>query len=114
FIESLGLDRRLRCGIVRKVTEWPVTIDKRYHDAVILDLDSVVAETAPGAVQARDATVPLLRRLQDVGVATAVHSSTRDCAQLLCSAGIDELVSVVVDAAETVGDRDAAVPTKTA
>ena len=114
MIGSLGLDQRSRCGIVREVTERRVTIDRRYHDAVILDLDSVIAETAPGAGQVRDSTVPLLRRLQDVGVATGVHSSTRDCAQLLCSAGIDDLVSVVVDAAETVGDGDAAVLTKTA
>ena len=96
------------------VTEWPATIDTRHHDAVILGLDCVIAETAPGAVQARDSTVPLLRRLQDVGIATAVHSATRDCGQLLRSAGIDDLVSTVVDEAATAGDRDAAVLTKTA
>jgi alpha,alpha-trehalase len=100
------------------VTEWPATVDRRYHDAVILGLDGVVIETAPGVVEARDSTVPLLRRLRDVGVATAVYSSTRDCAQVLRAAGIDELVSVVADEAGNVGgvrpvrcvviDRDAA------
>jgi alpha,alpha-trehalase len=85
------------------VTDWPATIDRRYHDAVILGLDSVVIETAPGVVEARDSTVPLLRRLRDVGVATAVYSSTRDCAQVLRAAGIDELVSVVADEAGNVG-----------
>lgn len=96
------------------VTEWPATVDRRYHDAVILGLDSVITETAPGAVQARDSTVPLLRRLRDVGVATAVYSSTRDCAQTLRAAGIDELVSVVAGEAQTAGKPDAAVLTETA
>ncbi|HWT49343.1 MAG TPA: trehalose-phosphatase, partial [Mycobacterium sp.] len=104
------------CGIVTQVTEWPATVDRRYHDAVILGLDCLVAETPPGAteiIETRDSTVPLLRRLRDVGVATAVYSSTRDCAQVLRAAGIDDLVSVVVDATETTGKRDA-VLTQTA
>ena len=88
------------------MTEWPATIDRRYHDAVILGLDSVVTETIPGAVEALDSTVPLLRRLRDVGVATAVYSSTRDCAQLLRAAGIDELVDI--------GEPGLAVLTETA
>jgi len=79
------------------VTEWPATIDRRYHDAVILNLDCVVAESAPDAVEALDSVVPLLRRLRDVGVATAVYSGSQDCAQALRTAQIDELVSVVVD-----------------
>src|SRR6516225_1912572 len=87
-------------GIVTGVTEWPATIDRRYHDAVILGIDSVVTETAPGVVEALDSAVPLLRRLRDVGVATAVYSSTRDCAQVLRATGIDELVSAPVDVAE--------------
>ncbi len=77
------------------MTEWPATIDRRYHDAVLLGLDSIVSETPAGGAEARDSTVPLLRRLRDVGVATAVHSPVRDCAQLLRAAGIDDLVGVV-------------------
>ncbi len=98
------VDRRLRCGIVTKVTEWAATVDRRYHDAVILGLDSVITETASGTteiIETRDSTVPLLRRLRDVGVATAIYSSARDCAQVLRAAGIVDLVSLVVDEAET-------------
>jgi len=96
------------------VTEWPATIDRRYHDAVILGLDSVVNETAPGVFEARDSTVPLLRRLQDVGAATAVYSSTRDCAQVLRAAGIDELVSVLLGQAEIAEGLDAGALAETA
>jgi len=85
------------------VTEWPATVDRRYHDAAILGLDTVVAETATGGAEARDSTVPFLRRLQDAGVATAVCSPGRDCAQVLRAAGIDDLVGVVDgDVARTV------------
>jgi phosphoglycolate phosphatase-like HAD superfamily hydrolase len=109
LIEPLGLDRRLRCGIVREVTEWPVTIDRRYHDAVILDLDSVVTKPENGRAQAFESAVPLLRRLRDGGVATAVYSSTRDCAETLRVAGISELVSISVDESETAGEPNLSV-----
>ena len=95
------------------MTEWAATIDRRYHDAAILELDCVVTETPPGAVHIRDSTVPLLRRLRDVGVATAIRSPTGERAQVLGAAGLDDLVSVVVDAAGTAGRRDAAVLTET-
>jgi alpha,alpha-trehalase len=95
------------------VTEWPATIDRRYYDAVIFNLDCVVTMTAPDAVEALDSTVPLLRRLQDVGVATAIYSRSQDCAQVLRAAGIDELVSVLVDE-ETAGKLDPAVLAETA
>src|SRR5438309_63992 len=81
--------------IVAEVTEWPATIDRRYHDAVILGLDSVATEMPLDGAEARDSTVPLLRRLRDAGVAAAVYSASRDCAQVLRAAGIDDLVSVV-------------------
>lgn len=77
------------------MTEWPATVDKRYHDAVILGLDAVITEAANDGVEACDSTVPLLRRVRDTGVATAVYSAERDCAQLLRAAGIDDLVGVV-------------------
>ncbi|UXA08366.1 trehalose-phosphatase [Mycobacterium sp. SMC-2] len=91
------------------VTEWPVTVDRRYHDAVIFGLDCVVAQRAPGVVEARDSTAALLRRLREVGVATAVYSVARDCAPLLRSAGIDQLVDVAVCAADTAGRGEAAL-----
>ncbi|WP_406815393.1 trehalose-phosphatase [Mycobacterium sp. M23085] len=78
------------------MTEWPATIDRRYHDAVILGLDTVVTETASGVVEERGSAGPLLRRLRDVGAATAVYSSTPECLQVLRAAGVDELVSIVV------------------
>ncbi len=67
------------------MTEWPATIDRRYHDAVIFDLDAMVAETRRSGIQALDSTVPLLRRLREVGVAAAVYSSGRDCARGFCT-----------------------------
>ncbi|OBI55611.1 trehalose-phosphatase [Mycobacterium sp. E796] len=85
----------MRSGIVTGVTEWPATVDRRYHDAVILGLDSVATEIPHDGVEPRDSTVPLLRRLRDVGVATAVYSQRRDCAQVLRAAGIDDLVGEV-------------------
>lgn len=60
-----GLDPDRRCGIVTNVTQWPVTIDRRYHDAVILDMDSVIISTEPAHPHA---DVPLLRQLRDIGV----------------------------------------------
>lgn len=79
------------------MTEWPATIDRRYHDAVIFDLDCMVAEGGAGAVQVCDSTVPLLRRLREVGAATAVCSTTRECATALRAAGVAELVDVLID-----------------
>jgi alpha,alpha-trehalase len=96
------------------VTEWPATIDRRYHDAVLLGLDCVITETAAGAFEACEPTVPLLRRLRAAGVATAVYSSTRGCAQALRDAGVDELVSVVSDGVEAVGEPGPAVLTEMA
>ncbi len=111
---SRGVDPGSQSGIVTEVTEWPATIDRRYHDAVLLGLGSVITETASGAIAARDSTVPLLRRLRDVGVATAVYSSTPDCAQVLRAAGIDELVGVLTEGVKTVREPDPAVLTETA
>jgi hypothetical protein len=47
------------------VTEWPVTIDRRYHAAVFLHLGSAIPDKTDAHIV--DAAVPLLRRLQDVG-----------------------------------------------
>ncbi|WP_231639182.1 trehalose-phosphatase [Mycobacterium sp. Marseille-P9652] len=91
------------------MTEWPATIDRRYHDAVIFKLCSLVHETGAGtpaaAVETRDSTIPLLRRLRDAGIATAVYSTVRDCAPVVRAAGLNDLVTAIVDG---VGRRDAA------
>jgi alpha,alpha-trehalase len=97
------------CGIVTRVTEWPATIDRRYHDAVIMNLAAVVADTASGDAHAFDSTVPLLHRLRGAGVATAVYSSSRNCAQVLRAAGIDQLADVAVSEVTTSGMLDSAV-----
>jgi alpha,alpha-trehalase len=81
------------------MTEWPAAVDRRYHDAVIFDLDGLVADTASGGVRAFDSTVPLLRRLREVGAAPAVYSCGRNCAEVLHAAGIDEFVRLQGSAA---------------
>ncbi|WP_420866044.1 trehalose-phosphatase [Mycobacterium lacus] len=78
---------------------------------MIFDLDAVVIDGASVGVRTFDSTLPLLRRLHDAGIATAVCSSTRctrDCARVLRAAGIHEVVSVGV------GKPAAAVLTETA
>ena len=80
----------------------PVTIDPRYHDAVIFDLDGVVTDKLHDplvdGVPVFESTVALVRRLQDAGVATAVYSSRRNCEQVLKAAGVDDLFPVRIDA----------------
>ena len=73
----------------------PVTVDPRYHDAVIFNLDAVVTDT--DGVPAFESTINLVRKLLDVGVATAVYSVCPGGQQLLKSAGIDDLFGVCVD-----------------
>lgn len=80
------------------MTEWPATLDKRYHDAVIFNLDCVVSQPAPETAKARDSAAPLLRRLRDAGIAAAVYSRTPGCGLVLRSAGMDESFGVVIEA----------------
>jgi alpha,alpha-trehalase len=77
----------------------PVTVDPRYHDAVIFNLDAVLTKTDGGAPLG--STINLLRKILDVGVATAVYSLCPGGQQLLKSAGIDDLFSVCVDGGPT-------------
>ena len=49
----------------------PVTVDPRYHDAVIFNLDAVLTDI--DGVAAVESTIKLARKLLDVGVATAVY-----------------------------------------
>lgn len=72
-----------------------MTIDPRLHDAVIFDLEGVVTDTA--SMRAVPATLALIRKLADAGVATAVYSVSSDCEQILAAAGIHDVFDVCVD-----------------
>jgi alpha,alpha-trehalase len=71
----------------------PVTVDPRYHDAVLFDLDGARADDAAHV----GATVDLARKLQSAGVATAAYSSSPHCRQELKDAGVDDLFGVCID-----------------
>ncbi len=76
----------------------PVTIDPRLHDAVIFDLDSVVAR--PGTDDSAIAsTVVLARKLREAGLATAAYSPAGRCEQVLEAAGIAGSFAVRIDGA---------------
>ncbi|BBY62221.1 trehalose-phosphatase [Mycolicibacterium helvum] len=68
----------------------PVAIDPRYHDAVLFDLDGV-------GVSMSESTLALVRRLDELGVGTAVYSASRNCTAVLESAGIGGYFPVRVD-----------------
>ena len=80
----------------------PVTIDPRYHDAVLLDLDGALTSDVP----LFGATVDLARKLHGIGVAVAAYSSNPQCRQALKVAGIDDLFGVCIDG--IAGDRGTA------
>ena len=71
----------------------PITIDPRYHDAVLFDLDGALSCDVPMF----GATVDLARKLRDVGVAAAAYSSSPQCQQALKDAGLDDLFGVCID-----------------
>ena len=73
----------------------PITIDPRLHDAVIFDLDGVVTDTA--GVPVFESTIVLVRKLAEVGVATAIYSTSRNCERVLKAAGLGDLFAVRVD-----------------
>src|ERR1700752_20945 len=79
----------------------PVTIDPRYHDAVIFDLDGVLTDTACSDAAAcatlLEPMVALARKLQGVGIATAAFSANSRCQQILKTAGGDDPVDVCID-----------------
>jgi trehalose 6-phosphate phosphatase len=83
----------------------PVIIDPRRHDAVLFDLGA--AMTAEGG--ASDSAVALIRHLQEIGVGTAVFSSSRNRQDALGAASIGDLVDVhlggPVEAAGRLGAR---------
>ena len=71
----------------------PITIDPRYHDAVLFDLDGALANDVP----LFGATVDLARKLRGIGVAAGAYSSSTQCQQALKAAGIDDLFGVCID-----------------
>ncbi|CAA0094040.1 putative glycosyl hydrolase [Mycolicibacterium vanbaalenii] len=71
----------------------PVTIDPRYHDAVLLDLDGALTSEVP----LFGATVELAKKLHGIGVALAAYSSSPQCRRALEDAGIDDLFGVYVE-----------------
>src|ERR1700738_3416355 len=73
----------------------PITIDPRYNDAVIFNLDAVL--TGADDVPVFESTVNLARKLLDAGVATAVYSPGPDAQQLVKAAGVDDLFGVCVE-----------------
>ncbi|MBX9638280.1 MAG: trehalose-phosphatase, partial [Mycobacteriaceae bacterium] len=70
----------------------PVTVDPRYHDAVIFNLDAVL-----DGVAVVDSTIKLVRKLLAAGVASAVYALRPGGQQLLKSAGIDDLFGVCAE-----------------
>ena len=71
----------------------PITIDPRYHDAVLFDLDGALTDDVPHF----GATVDLARKLQGIDVAAAAYSSSPQCQQALKAAGVDDLFDVCID-----------------
>ena len=71
----------------------PITIDPRYHDAVLFHLDGALTNDVP----LFGATVDLARKLRGADVAAAAYSSSPQCQQALKAAGIDDLFDVCID-----------------
>ncbi|WP_067903218.1 trehalose-phosphatase [Nocardia vaccinii] len=56
-----------------------------------------LARVAKNGVPAFDSTVALVRKLRATGMATAVFSASRNCAEVLAAAGLGELFPVRID-----------------
>jgi trehalose-phosphatase len=76
----------------------PVTIDPRYHDAVVFGLDGALIDDA----SLFEATVALARKCHGSGVATAAHALGPHCQDVLKAAGVDDLFDVCIDSLEAV------------
>lgn len=74
----------------------PVTVDPRYHDAVIFDLDGALIDDP----RLFGAMVELARKLRGGGVATAAHGSNPRFQDVLKAAGVDDLFDVCIDSLE--------------
>lgn len=82
----------------------PVTVDPRYHEAVLFNLETVLADAEGGPMF--ESTIKLARKLLDVGVATAACSLRPDGQQLLKAAGIEDYFGVCVDGVPTAALAD--------
>ncbi|MDT5221211.1 MAG: alpha,alpha-trehalase, partial [Mycobacterium sp.] len=85
----------------------PVTVDPRYHDAVMFNLDTVLPD-ADGA-PVLESTINLVRKVLDVGIATVVYTSRPDGLQLLKAAGFDDLFGTCVEGVTTAALLEAAL-----
>lgn len=77
----------------------PVFVDPRYHDAVIFDLDGVVAETVTtptDRLPVADSTIKLARQLRSADIETAVVSSDDRSAIFRAATGSD-LFAICID-----------------
>ena len=74
----------------------PVTIDPRYHDAVVFGLDGALIDDT----SLFEATVALARKCHGSGVATAAHAAGPHCRDVLKAAGVDDLFDVCIDSLE--------------
>ncbi|GFG76273.1 trehalose-phosphatase [Mycobacterium botniense] len=73
-----------------------VTIDPRHYDAVIFEIDGVVADTARVGAPVFDSAVALLGAVHDAGLRTGAVASGGNCTGL-AAAGIGDIVTVCVD-----------------
>lgn len=94
-----------------------VVIDRRYHDAVLLDVDCLLTTaelpSTDGTVLA-STSVDLLRRLADLGLVTVAYWATTDGDRVPPTPGLSDLVTVQVDdivAAPATDDSGQADPT---
>ncbi len=83
----------------------PVTIDSRRHDAVLFDLDTVVAPDGGPF----DSALAFVRQLNDVGVGIGVFSADPERRDAVASAGIGEPFNILggdpIEAATRLGVR---------
>ena len=78
----------------------PITVDRRYHDAMLFNLDGILAADGTRSRNADavpSTVVPLLRQLRDLGVGAGAYSTTSDCAELLQTTGLSDLFSAHAD-----------------
>lgn len=73
----------------------PVFVDPRDHDAVLIELDSLI--TGAGSLRPYHRAREFVRELASAGVRTAAYSSAGGCAQKLTSIGLTEVFAAVVD-----------------
>jgi alpha,alpha-trehalase len=76
---------------VSEHADGPVTIDARFYDAVLF------GELLARGITGFDSSAALVRQLRTADIHTAVYSSSRNCADVLRAAGVDELFPIRVD-----------------